>query len=103
MENDGNIFLLFMNLLLNTDLPGQRLYPNRCFFLGHSGCILKIRPVICVNYLCLDLRELLPLEKLISLQHAQGNEIIKSFELEEALKALINQRAGSVPANAGIF
>lgn len=89
IENKYTPQLLLINLLLGVTLPEKRLWPNGCFFLSESGCGLKMRQVLCVNYLCLKIQRLLPLDELAGLQKITGEEMDVGFILNEAVKKII--------------
>ena len=78
--------LLFINLLLGRSLPTKAENNHLCFFLTKHGCILRARPVICVNYICNRLRSNIPHKKLVQLQEIAGEELYTLFLLEEYIK-----------------
>ncbi|MBE0427027.1 MAG: hypothetical protein IBX72_10345 [Nitrospirae bacterium] len=81
--------LLFINLLLGKTLPQQAEKPHLCFFLTKHGCILRARPVICVNYICKRLSSNIPHAKLVQLQEIAGEELYTLFIIEEYIKKKI--------------
>ena len=89
IENKYTPRLLLINLLFGNTLPEKRLGPNNCFFLGENGCNLKLRLVLCVNYLCLKIQRMLPAEELARLQQITGEEMDEGFILNEAVKKFI--------------
>jgi hypothetical protein len=91
IENRYTSRILLINLLLGNPLPEKRLYPKGCFFLSERGCSLKVRLVLCVNYLCLRIQRMLPAEKLVPLQQITGEEMDEGFILEEAAKKFIGR------------
>lgn len=91
IENRYTPVLLVANLLMGVTLPGKRLAAAGCYFLGNKGCTLKIRDVLCVNYLCLEIQNMLPQQDLIRLQHTTGNELDTGFMLHEAIKKCMGQ------------
>lgn len=84
---DGTILLL--NRLLGVELPSKRAEPEDCFFLGPNGCTLKIREVICVNYLCERIVKCIDHQKIIYLQTVAGEELETLFILKERIKKII--------------
>jgi len=86
IENRYTPVLLVANLLMGVALPGKRLTAAGCYFLGNRGCSLKVRDVLCVNYLCLKIQNMLPQQDLIRLQNTTGNELDTAFVLHEAIK-----------------
>lgn len=89
IENKYTSRLLLINLLFGNALPENRLRSKSCFFLAENGCSLKLRQVLCVNYLCLKIQRMLPAENLASLQQITGEEMDEGFILEEAVKKFI--------------
>jgi len=91
IENRYSPVLLLVNRLMGAILPQERLMENGCYFLGAKGCTLKARDVLCVNYLCLKIQKMLPLEDLIRLQRTTGDELDSVFVLQETIKKYIRQ------------
>jgi hypothetical protein len=91
LENRYDGWLLLINLLLGATLPEERIDPRGCFFLGPSGCRLKARHVICVNYLCKKITERIDPELLRDLRGHEGNELDTLFRLHERVKQLTRQ------------
>jgi hypothetical protein len=91
IENKYTSRVLLINLLLGHALPEKRLWVRRCFFLTENGCSLKVRLVLCVNYLCLKIQRILPPEALLNLQQIIGEEMDEGFILDEAVKKFIGR------------
>ncbi len=81
--------LLLINLLYGNTLPTKRFWEKGCFFLSENGCSLKVRLILCVNYLCLKIQKLRSVKELARLQKITGEEMEASFILEEAVKKFI--------------
>ncbi len=90
IENKYNPTLLLLNLLWGVDLPDARASANSCFFLGKYGCGLKVRHVLCVNYLCLPIQKKLEGDRLIRLQTTVGDELDTVFLLHETVKKIMS-------------
>ncbi len=86
--------LLLINLLLGVTLPESRNYAKSCYFLGERGCILPAREILCVNYLCASLQEIIPPEKLLQLQEVNGSEMELLFLLHNRIRNFIRQKRG---------
>ena len=86
LENRYDGWLLVINLLLGVELPQERRDPGSCFFLGKAGCLLKARPVICVNYLCEKITHRIDPLKIKIPQEREGVELNTLFLLTEKLK-----------------
>jgi len=89
IENRYGDILLLLNLLLGVTLPARREKPDSCYFLNQEGCCLRVRHVLCVNYLCGRLKETLSREGLIALQTLQGQELNSGFVLHEAVRRIV--------------
>lgn len=88
IENRYTPVLLLINLLLGVRLPKRREHLDSCYFLEEKGCCLKVRHVLCVNYLCSRLMNSLSPEGLMTLQNASGKELDTGFVLYEAVKKI---------------
>lgn len=75
--------LLFINLLLGKALPIVPDNIHLCHFLTKHGCALRARHVICVNFVCQRLRDIIPHSDMCCLQEIAGKEINTLFVLEE--------------------
>ena len=84
--------MLLINLLLERDLPKNRLHTEDCFFLQKSGCALLARHVICVNYLCKKITDLIEPERIATLREKEGIELDLLFHLEERIKKLLSRK-----------
>ncbi len=89
IENRYDAILLFSNLLAHVHLPESRFNGKSCYFLGPTGCVLKIRHTLCVNFLCHKIEDELSIEELVRLQTVLGEEIDSTFLLYEAVKKFI--------------
>ena len=78
--------LLLMNLMLGASLPERRHREDSCYFLGPKGCMLKVRHMLCVDYLCPELEKALGIKSMIEIQTVSGEEILSAFLLREAIK-----------------
>ncbi len=81
--------ILLLNLLFGVELPRMHLREDSCFFLGDHGCVLRVRDVLCVNYLCRAVQEGLSRQGRDRLQEAVGAELSTVFELQEAVLRLV--------------
>jgi hypothetical protein len=88
IENRYKSHLLLINLLMGVALPDRRACLESCYFLGKQGCSLKVRHVLCVNYLCERLRRDLDPSVVRDLQHCNGIELDTVFALHEAVKKI---------------
>ncbi|OPX37437.1 MAG: hypothetical protein B1H12_04910 [Desulfobacteraceae bacterium 4484_190.2] len=91
LENKYDGWLLLINRLLDVRLPRKRHDKESCFFLGESGCLLKARHVICVNYLCKKITDRIDPDKLNALREKEGIELDILFLLNERLKRILRE------------
>jgi hypothetical protein len=94
LENKYDGWLLLINLLLEAGLPRKKYDPESCFFLGETGCFLKARHVICVNYLCKKITDRIDPHKIMALQEKEGEELRILFFLNERIKKVIRSVTG---------
>ncbi len=78
--------LLLINLLLGRTLSSVPADTHLCYFLTKHGCALKARPVICVNFVCQRLRDVIPHNLLCNVQEIAGQEMDTLFVLEEYIR-----------------
>ncbi len=85
--------LLLINLLLGVTLPELRNSANSCHFAGEGGCVLPVREILCVNYLCARLQKIIPPQKLFQLQEATGSEMELLFLLHNRITNFIRPKS----------
>jgi len=95
LEEKFDSYLLLMNLLLGVPLPERPARPDGCYFLTWTGCCLKVRLFLCVDFLCPAILDRVSHEELVRLQTASGNELTTGFLVYDALKRIIK---GNGPA-----
>jgi hypothetical protein len=93
LENKFDHYLLLMNLLLGVSLPESHVRPEDCYFLTRTGCCLKVRLFLCVDFLCPGILSRLSREALIILQTVSGNELTAAFRAYDAIKRVIREKA----------
>ncbi|MCS7163540.1 MAG: hypothetical protein NZ845_00870 [Thermodesulfovibrio sp.] len=81
--------LILINLLLGVKFPDEPEFPNMCFFLTSSGCLLFARDAFCINFICDKIKERIPLEKLKNLRELEGLHLHLQFSFEQMLKRFI--------------
>jgi hypothetical protein len=86
LENKFDTFLLLLNLLLGVSLPEKHRSPESCYLLADKGCTLKVRLVLCVDFLCPKILNTISHGDLIRLQQVSGDELTTGFMLYDALK-----------------
>lgn len=84
MANETDSVLLLANMLLGIAVAIQREDGRECSFLGPKGCILRIKPIFCLNYNCDKIRAAAP-PALAALERATGRLLTLQTELEAAI------------------
>ena len=95
LENRYDGWLLLINLLLDSRLPKERYDPPSCFFLGATGCLLRARHVICVNYICKKITDRIDQNRINALREKEGEELNILFLLNEHIKQVLKPKAPS--------
>ncbi len=78
--------LLALNILFGITIPPERRFPDSCYFLSENGCILFVRDIFCINFLCDKVRNSLQLKSLKRLWEHEGLETSLIFRAEEYIK-----------------
>jgi hypothetical protein len=94
-ENKFDHYLLLMNLLLGVSLPEHHMRPEDCYFLTRTGCCLKVRLFLCVDFLCPTILSRLSHEALIRLQTVSGKELTAAFLAYDAIKRVIRENGSA--------
>ena len=92
IENRYTPELLLINLLLGAELPESRYSEKSCHFLHNRGCILPVRDILCINYLCSRLQKEIPQRNILSLQDATGREMEAVFVLHDTIRNFIKKK-----------
>jgi hypothetical protein len=95
-ENKFDHYLLLMNLLLGVSLPEQHVRPEGCYFLTTTGCCLKVRLFLCVDFLCPTILNRLSHEELVRLQTVSGNELTAAFRAYDGIKRILRRNGETV-------
>jgi len=88
-EEKYDPYLLLMNLFLGVSLPEYHGRPDGCYFLTRTGCRLKVRLFLCVDFLCPAILNRLSHEELVRLQTVSGHELTSGFLVYDAIKRII--------------
>jgi hypothetical protein len=89
IEDHYGSLLLLINLLLGSQIPEKRADPAGCLFLGPSGCVLRARHTLCVNYLCAKATKGKEPQKIAALRSREGVEMETLFRLQERLHKIV--------------
>jgi hypothetical protein len=82
---------LLVNRLLGVALPEKRRLQARCWFLTETGCLLRARHVICVNFVCENLERSIDAVRLSRLREKEGIELETLFRLHDRLTHLVRE------------
>ena len=96
LEDKYDTSLLIANLLLGLNLPRTHVRQESCFFLGYRGCTLRVRNMLCVDYLCPELEKELGPGSVAEIQNITAGEAKTTFLLCDAIKKIINSSNGLV-------
>jgi len=88
-EEKYDPYLLLMNLVLGVSLPEHHARPDGCHLLTRTGCCLKVRLFLCVDFLCPAIHNRLSHEELVRLQTVSGYELTTGFLVYDAIKSII--------------
>ncbi|NIQ89234.1 MAG: hypothetical protein GWN93_09215, partial [Deltaproteobacteria bacterium] len=80
------------NLLLDVSLPEGHRRPDSCYLLTDKGCRLKVRLVLCVDFLCPKILHTMSQGDLIRLQEVSGDELTTGFVLYDAIKKFLRNK-----------
>lgn len=78
--------ILALNIFFGVDIPLKRRFPDSCYFLSEKGCVLFVRDIFCINFICERIRNTIPLENLKRLWELEGLETEGIFQATEFLK-----------------
>jgi hypothetical protein len=84
---------LLINRLLGAALPAQRRDRASCHFLGESGCLLRARDVICINFLCKKIETDIPAERIAPMRALEGEQLETLFALHSRITATLTRVA----------
>ena len=91
VENKFDTYLLLVNLLLGVSLPEHHVRTDSCYLLTDKGCILKMRLVLCIDFLCDKILNALSVGEHLRLQKISGEELVAGFRLYDAIKKFLRQ------------
>ncbi|WP_456328059.1 hypothetical protein [Archaeoglobus sp.] len=89
VEDEVDDVMIAMNMLMGVKMPEKRFKEGFCYFLSESGCILKVRPTICVNFLCDKVKKKIGFENEKKLQEIAGRELELGFIVREKILKML--------------
>ncbi len=90
VEDEVDEIMILMNILMGVKIPEKRYKDGFCYFLSENGCVLKVRPVICVSFLCERITKKIGLEKERELQEIAGKELELGFIVREKILKMVS-------------
>jgi hypothetical protein len=93
IEDRYSVGLLLINRLLRTPLPSFPFSPSSCYFLGETGCRLRARHVLCINFVCKKIADRYQPTQLQALREKEGRELECLFFLNEQVKKALRKDA----------
>lgn len=85
MAGENDVLQLLMNLLAGVELQIQQQRVDECVFLGETGCVLRFKPMFCLNYNCSHIRKRADRQALLLLEKKTGTLLTRQAELETRL------------------
>lgn len=85
MAGESDELQLLMNLLAGVEVRLIARVDDSCPFLATDGCQFLIKPMFCLNYLCLEIRSRSDGESLRKLEALTGTLLQRQYALEQAL------------------
>ncbi len=84
-NENSDALLLLMNLLHK--IPVRQVCQDgvECCFLGDTGCILLLKPIFCLNYLCKQIKTSSTAEQLQTLEQKTGVLLTAQGKLEQSV------------------
>jgi len=85
ISQQADALQLLLNLLLGGQVETFDAGPDACRFLGPDGCSVQLKPMICINHLCPEIRQELPADDLDRVARATADLLNAQVEAEELL------------------
>jgi len=92
MEANSDVILLLINRLQGVIVCRQHEQPDECCFLGHSGCILPVKPIFCLNYNCKQIHAQSSKAAVTRLERLAGKLLTEQTRLEALVLQKIKNR-----------
>lgn len=84
-HENNDVLQLLMNLLAGVPVESMVAEGDECCFLGEKGCVLKFKPIFCLNYLCHQIRDKATDNELLFLEKKTGALLGYQVSLEKLL------------------
>lgn len=86
LENEVTINILLINMFLKVEIPKEREFPGKCFFVGSTGCKIFARPYLCREYFCHRLMRLFSPEEYALLTQKINEELTLLYLLNRYIR-----------------
>ena len=91
MAGENDVLQLLINLLAGVPVAALR-EDAECCFLGARGCLLRFKPMFCLNYNCRQIRLGAGPERMLRLDEATGELLQQQYALEQLLLEVLRKR-----------
>lgn len=85
MAGENDVLQLLMNLLAGIQVTIQQDGDGECCFLGPTGCVLTLKPMFCLNYNCVHIKDKAQGEPLRLVEQRTGILLTRQAVLEQLL------------------
>ena len=85
MAGENDVLQLLMNLLAGVQVQVQQDDQQECCFLGMAGCILTMKPRICLNYNCSHIKDKEVARTLLILEQRTAALLVSQVGREQLL------------------
>lgn len=85
MAGENDVPQLLMNLLAGVEVAFQGDGDGECCFLGTTGCVLALKPMFCLNYNCVHIKDKAQGDPLRLLEQKTGSLLTGQSALEQLL------------------
>ncbi len=89
MAGEADAALLLLNLLLGAGFEVHRPATDVCRYLGARGCTLRLKPFICINFVCPWLVEECSEAELAALRRDTGELLQEVVACDEEIRAAL--------------
>jgi len=91
MAGENDAVQLLLNLMAGVPVAILR-EDGECCFLGERGCLLRFKPMFCLNYNCQQIRDGAGMVRMQGLEQAAGRLLQQQYGLEQLLLEFLRQR-----------
>ncbi len=91
-HENTDVLQLLMNILAGVEVKLVRDDGVECCFLGENGCILLLKPIFCLNYLCGRIQKESSSKALKTLEQRTGALLGAQAEIEQRLITFLQRK-----------